>query len=336
MACTPGHSPCFPSHSVRAFRLQPEGGPGWAWHVFLILWLSATACGGGATPTQPNNPSPPPPVFQIPAGVSALVASMYQQLTGYIANALAENQQNLPNNPQNASFINAKIALLQRPTLAVEIANGRMYAEGTATSIDERRIEIATLFAEERMRGEAMQTIVVVGEALPILERFLDTPFSSASVRVWYGFKVGSSGGGGSVFSEDRTTYEARTPASRLPFDAILSHELAHTYLGNEMLTQFLELYAYNRLNGSSPDLSTWRFTRGYTGMRDDNRDVALVLDVYQLLGHDAMARAYKAAYALRPPYGQPLSAPVRQVFVNEAPAALKSIVDDKLSRITF
>ena len=230
----------------------------------------------------------------------------------------------------------AKIALLQRPTLAVEIADGRMFAERTATSVDERRIEIATLFPEERMRGEAMQTILIVGEGLPILEQFLDTPFPSSSIRVWYGFEVGNSGGGGSIFSEDRTSYEARTSAARLPFESILCHELAHSYIGNEILTQFLELYAYNRLHGSTQDLSTWTFTRGYTGMGDHNRDVALVLDVYQMLGHDAMARAYKAAFALRPQYGQPLSAPVRQVFVDQAPTHLKSTIDDKLSRITF
>jgi hypothetical protein len=267
-----------------------------------IVLSCVTACGGGnSTPTQPNNPAPP--IFQIPNGVSALVASMYQQLPAYIGNALAENQANLPLNPQNASFINAKIALLQRPTLAVEIADGRMFAERAVTSIDERRIDIATLFAEERMRGEAMQAIHVVGEALPILERFLDTPFPASSLRVWYGFKVGNSGGGGSIFSEDRTSYEARTSGGRLPFDAILSHELAHSYIGNEILNQFLELY---------------------------------VLDVYQMPGHEAVARAYKAACALRPPYGQPLSPAVRQAFVDQAPTHLKSSVDDKLNRITF
>ena len=298
-----------------------------------IPLLLLAACGGTPAPTQPNAP---PPVFQVPTGVSVLVASMYQQLPSYIAGALADSQADLPRNQHIASFINAKIALLQRPTLAVEIADGRMFAERTATSIDERRIEIATLFAEERMRGEAMQTIQVVGEALPILERFLDTRFPASSVRVWYGFKVGHSGGGATISSEDRTSYEARTPASRLPHDSILGHELAHSYIGNEILNQFLELYVYNRLHGSGPDLSTWSFTRGYTGPSDANRDVALVLDVYQMLGHDAMARAYKAAYGLRPPYGQPLSAAVRQAFVEQAPQQFKATVDAKLSLITF
>jgi hypothetical protein len=300
-----------------------------------IVLSCATACGGGnSTPTQPNNPAPP--LFQIPNGVSALVASMYEQLSAQIATALAENQANLLLNPQNASFITAKIALLQRPTLAVEIAEGRMFADNRATSIDERPIELAALFAEERMRVEAMHTLTVLQQSLPILERFLDTPFPASSIRVWYGFKVGNSGGGGSIYSEDRTSYEARTPASRLPFESILCHELAHSYLGNEILTQFLELYTYNRLHGSTPDLATWTFTRGYAGPGDANRDVALVLDVYQMLGHDAMARAYKAAYALRPPYGQPLSAAVRQVFVDQAPEQYKGAVDTKLSRITF
>jgi hypothetical protein len=305
-----------------------------------LLLLTTAACGGGTpAPTPPNAPTPnapAPPVFQIPTGVTPLVAAMYQLLPNYIANALAESQADLPRNPHIASFINAKIALLQRPTLAAEIADGRMFAERSVTSIDERRIEIATLFAEERLRGEAMQTLQTVGEALPILERFVDTPFPGTAVRIWYGFKVGASGGGGTITAEDRTTYEARTPATRLPHDSILCHELAHTYMGSEILTQFLELYVYNRLLGSTPDLATWGFTRGYAGMRDDNRDVALVLDVYQMLGHDAMARAYKAAVAVRAPYGQPLSAAVRQAFVDQAPQQFKGAVDAKLSLITF
>ena len=259
---------------------------------------------------------------------------MYQQLPTYIAATLAAQQQNLPGNPHIASFINAKITLLRRPALAVEIAEGRMFAEVSARSTDERSIAVATLFPEEHMRGDAMQALTILQESLPVLERFLDTPFPGASLRVWYGFKVGNSGGNGVIDNEDRTSYEARNVP--LPYEASLHHELAHSYIGNEILTQFLELYAYNRLRGSTPDLSTWLFTRGYTGMRDDNRDVALVLDVYQMLGHDAMSRAYKAAYALRPPYGEPLSAAVRQVFVDQAPASLKNSVDDKLSRITF
>jgi hypothetical protein len=302
--------------------------------ALALLLVSLAACGGKPAPTQPNDPAPP--VFQIPGGVSPLVASMYQELPSHITQQLASLQQDVSRNPGIVSFFNTKITLLQRSSLAAEIANGRMFAEVSATSIDERQIAIATLFPEERLRGEAMQAISMLQQALPVLEQFLGTPFPSTQVRVWYGFKIGNSGGGGSIFSEDRTTYEARTPASRLPFDAILQHELSHSYIGNETLNQFLELYTYNRLRGAGPDLATWTFTRGYPGPREDNRDVALVLDVYQLLGHDAMARAYKAAYGLRPPYGQPLSAAVRQVFVDQAPAHLKSAVDDKLSRITF
>lgn len=302
--------------------------------ALAIALLTATAsCGGGnSAPTLPDTPARP--VYQVPVGLSPLLTSMYQQLPTVIASSLADLQRDLPNNQHIASYISAKIAMLQRPTLAVEIADGRMFAE--VTSINEGSIAIATLFPEERMRAEAMQTLTVLQQSLPILERFLDTSFPTASIRVWYGFKVGNSGGGGTISSEDRTSYDERTPVSRLPFESILCHELAHSYIGNEILTQFLELYTYNRLHGSTPDLTTWSFTRGYAGPSDANRDVALVLDVYQLLGHDAMARAYKAAYALRPPYGSPLSPAVRQAFVDQAPEELKALVETKLSRITF
>jgi len=99
-------------------------------------------------------------------------------------------------------------------------------------------------------------------------------------------------------------------------------------------MTQFLELYAYNRALGAGPDLGSWTFTRGYTGPSETNESSALVLDVYGLVGHDAMARAYKAAVPLRPPYGQPIPAAVIEAFVNEAPSAVKEQVRAKLARV--
>ena len=66
------------------------------------------------------------------------------------------------------------------------------------------------------------------------------------------------------------------------------------------------------------------------------NQDASALLDVYQWIGRDGMARAYKAAVPLRPPYGSPLSAACRQVFVDQAPEALKVQVADKIARITF
>jgi hypothetical protein len=302
--------------------------------LVCILSVAAASCSGSGGPAAP---SPPPATGpQIPSGVSGLVGSMYQQLPDQIAAALAENQANLPRNPQNAVQINEKIALLQRPTLAAEMSNSRRFVEGSASSISGGTIAFAALFPEDWMRAEAEASIRTLERALPVLERFVDTPFPGTSVRVWYGFKIGNSGGGGQLFTEDRTTYESRTLPTRLPYDAILGHELAHSYVSNESLTQFLEMYAFNRILTGSTDVRMWTFTRDYVPFSGQNRDSAALLDVYQLLGHDPMARAYTAVLPLRPPYGEPLSAAARQVFVDQAPDSMKTAVAEKVARITF
>jgi hypothetical protein len=291
------------------------------------------ACSGSNGPAGPAPQTNAPP---IPSGASPLVAAMYQRLPGYITSALAENRALLPHNPRYAAQINAKITLLQRPTLAAEISNGRFYVEGTATSMSGQTIAMAALFAEEWMRAEAAESIRMLERVLPVLETFLDMPFPETIVRVWYGFKFGHTGGGGQLFLEDRTMYESRTPATRLPHDEILAHELAHSYISNESLTQFLEMYAYSRVNGATIDISSWTFAREYSAFAAGNQDSAALLDVYQLIGHAAMSRAYAAVVPLRPLYGEPLSSAARQVFVDQAPDPVKTQVAEKIGRITF
>jgi hypothetical protein len=135
---------------------------------------------------------------------------------------------------------------------------------------------------------------------------------------------------------EDQLTYEARTPATRLPFEAIIAHELSHTYISHEGLNQFIELYIYNQLQGGSTDLQTWVFTRNYRPGAPSSESVHALLDVYQLIGATAMVDAYRRVYALRPPYGQPVSQTVKDVFVTAAPAAVQSQVAERMSRVVY
>jgi hypothetical protein len=53
----------------------------------------------------------------------------------------------------------------------------------------------------------------------------------------------------------------------------------------------------------------------------NDNVAHLALLDVYRLVGRDAMARAYRAIYVLAPPYGTMLSAECKQASIDEAPA---------------
>ena len=290
--------------------------------------LVLTGCGG----SSPSAPTPTPTPITPPASsLSATVAAMLDALPAYITSALAENQDLLPMNPQSASYIQAKIVMLQDPNLSTAIRNDRRWAESASS-----RIPIACVFPLESMRSEANLAVTTIEPVVPVLEEFFAKAFPTPAVRVWYGFKIGNTGGGGAIYSEDRTTYEARTGPNRLPFDAILSHELGHSYIGNESLNQFLELYTYNVIRTGSRVPSAWTFVRNWVPGLATNQDVAAVLDVYQLIGYDAMARAYRAIQPLNPPYGSPLSSTVIQTFVDQVLPEQRSQVTDKLRRVTF
>jgi hypothetical protein len=199
-----------------------------------------------------------------------------------------------------------------------------------------RSIPISAVFALESMRAEAGQALQTLGPVVPVLEEFFDRPFPAAAIRLWYGFVIGNSGGGGSIYAEDRTTYETRTEPSRLPYDAILCHELGHSYIPNESLTQFLEMYAYNVIRTGATDPLTWSYTRSWIPDAPANQDSAAVMDIYKAIGPETMKRAYRATYPLEPAYGQPLSSAVVQAFVAQVPASLQSTVAAKLAKVTF
>jgi len=294
---------------------------------------AAIACGSGnSAPTEPT----PPALPAIPNDVSPTLRTMLQSLVADIDAFRRENIDALPRNPQNAAFIQAKISMLQNAALPADIINGRRWIDRTLPGMGGRTIPIALLFPLDAMRAESVLAVDTLAPVLGLLEGFFDTPFPTPAIRVWYGFKIGNSGGGGAIYSEDRTTYESRTPATRLPFDAGLCHELGHSYIGNESLNQFLELYNYNVARGASIDPQTWTFTRSWTPGAVANQDSAAVLDIYQTIGHDAMRRAYRAIYPLRPPYGSPLSQPVIDAFLAQVPASVRAQVDAKLRKIVF
>lgn len=248
--------------------------------------------------------------------------------------AVAAMNDDLPRNPGIASYIEGRIATLLTPGLGGDVIEGRRYVEGSVTSRAGRVSPITAVFPVESMRADAARAVRYAESAVPVLEEFLDTAFPTPAVRIWYGFRIGNSGGGGTINAEDRATYEARTPETRLPHDAMIVHELGHSFVGSESLTQFLELYGYNVLRTGSAELRDWTFTRGWVAGRDENEGVHALLDVYALIGRDAMARAYRAVLPLRPPYGQPLTAAAQQAFVDAAPEAAKAQVAAKVAKV--
>ena len=294
----------------------------------LVLAGLVSACESGSRPSLTPGTQPP---ARNPA-----VTFMLDGLTTYITQALQENQANLPRNPQSASFIQAKIAILQQPGLAAEIVEGGRWATAQVMSSNSRPLAIGCVFPLEAMRADGGDAVRTIEAVLPMLEAFLGVPSPVEAVKVWYGFVVGNSGGAGSIYTEDRATYEARTPPTRVPYDAILGHEMGHTFIGNESLTQFLEMYVWNVVRNRGTDPLQWTFTRDWTPGLATNQDSAALLDIYQLIGHDVMRAAIRASRPLGPGYGQPLSPAVIQAFLAQVPAALQTQVSEKLARITF
>jgi len=305
--------------------------------ILAAVLLVTAACGSSSTPVSPTSTtgsSPPVPPSPTPANFSAALSAMLGDLPTYITQALAQNQDLLPRNPQLASQLQAKIAMLQMPSLAADIRSASRWVESQARSRDGRSIPIVLIYPLESMRAEASLAVQTVEPVLPALETFYDRAFPTSVVRVWCGFVMGNTGGGGTIYTEDRLTYESRTGADRLPYDAILTHELGHTYMPNEALNQFVELYVYNLIRTGSNDPQQWVFTRSWRPGLSSNTGSAALLDVRQIIGNDAMLRAYRAIYPLQPAYGQPLSAAVVQAFLTQVPTPLQTQVSSKLATI--
>ena len=269
-------------------------------------------------------------LIAVPVQASAEASAMLGTLGWYLPWARATLAGNLPRNPGIAQHIEAKMALLATPGLGSDIVSEKRVVEGEVLTAT-RAIPLAAMFPVEAMRADAQQSITVMQETVPILEQFL-VPFPTARVRLWHGFIIGNSGGGGGLNMEDRASWAAR--GVTLPYDAVIAHELAHSYVGNEALTQFLELYAHNvRVTGST-DIANWTAKRGYTGPQASNTGLRALLDIYVLVGPAVMSQAYKAILPLNPGYGVELSAAVQQAFVNAVPADQRSAVAAKLAMV--
>jgi hypothetical protein len=246
------------------------------------------------------------------------------------------NEDLLANNPRNEAQINDLLDVLRAPGLADDIRNEARHEAAAVPSMDGRRVPIVSVFPRPTSRQDAIRANGYVQLAMPIVEAFYQTPYPSDAVRIWYGFIIGNRGGGGAITSEDQTTYETRrgpVVIGYTPFEAIMQHELGHTYMGNEYLNQFVELFAYNMIHTRSTDVDSWIWTRDYVPFASDNAYTHGLIDIYQLIGLDAMSRAYRNLHQIYPPYGAPLSEEGKQLIIDEAPANLRDQVRAILDR---
>lgn len=241
--------------------------------------------------------------------------------------------QDMPRNPTLTAQFQAKIDLLQDPNLYSSIVRGGFFAVDFVASTNGRQISIVAVFPTNDMRSEATQAVQWVRLGIPLLENFMATPFPMTQIRIWYGFRIGNLGGGGSIWSEDQGTYESRWKQGMSPYEALYYHELSHTYIAHESLNQFLEMYQYNLVHTGSTSYQNWT---NYRVPPESWPWITAILDIYKLIGPDAMARAYKTIYNINPPYGVLLSQECKQAFIDQAPPNLKSQVSQLASIIQY
>ncbi|HEY0995599.1 MAG TPA: Ig-like domain-containing protein [Gemmatimonadaceae bacterium] len=263
-------------------------------------------------------------------------AEMLRALDGEIRNARLFLQDGAPRNPSLATWYDAKTALVTRASLFGDILRGRQWIADSVRSVDGRMLHVVAVYAIDTIHPAAMRAMQEVIASLPHLEAITATPYPHDHLWIWDGFQVGSWGGGGELHLEDEGTYLARraNDASPNPYISVVPHEAAHSYIPHESLTQFLELYAYNVSRIGSTDPTRWAWTRKWVPGAP-TEGVHILLDVYQLMGRDAMARAYRAMATMRPLSGVPLSAAAKQAFIDAAPAAVRDQVAAKLANLT-
>jgi hypothetical protein len=257
---------------------------------------------------------------------------MLGRLAAKIIFSYHENQELRARNLARAAFYDQKLAMLATPGLINQIFDDRRWVEGNATSV-QGVTPIGAVFPLESMRDECADAVLVLQQSLPILVAFMGEPFPSNWLEVWYGFTMGASGGSGRIDIVDRTMSEAyNTGSSR--YEATLAHEAAHSFISNEALTQFLELYAYNVRLGLGTDPLNWEHTRDWSPTTASPFGVNGVMDIYFAVGHDAVQRAYRAVAPLRPAYGRPLSDAIIAAFVAQVPEEHRAFVEERLRTI--
>jgi hypothetical protein len=265
-----------------------------------------------------------------------VINAMLVGLAAQIESEITYNESLLANNPRLEDEIRDLLDLLRTPSLADDIRNGERYEANAVESVDGRRLPIVSMFPRPSPRQDAIRANGYAQLAMPFIEEFYQTPYPAENLKIWYGFKIGNSGRLGTIDTEDQTTYETRrgpVVIGYTPFEAIVQHELGHSYMGNETLNQFVELYAYNRIYTNSVDVNSWIWTRNYVPFDPDNANIHGILDIYQLIGHEAMSRAYRNLHQINPPYGSPLSEEGKRLIIDEAPSNLQEQVRAILDR---
>lgn len=263
-------------------------------------------------------------------GEMTLVGQMYAELPDFITRSIASTRRDLMYNPLLTAYLQAQIDKLTAPGLAEGIvARGQVLFRALPSLAGSLPAALVYMAPEMRPRAERMLNLLAA--VLPLAEDFFGLPYPPGRMKVWYGFAIGSDS---TIAIEDEALYAARPPDTKQPYDGVAPHELAHAFMPHETLNQFLELLFINQLLTGETALDRWTIKRGYIASRPDNQQIHALLDIYGLIGLDAMRTAYRRIYPLRPPFAQPLGLDAQQVLVDAAPAATQERVRALAARI--
>jgi hypothetical protein len=168
--------------------------------------LAVVAACGNQAPTAPTPPVFTPVVLPpVPAGLPQVLTTMLSNLLAEIGISLADNRAILPNNPQSAALITARIAMLESPTLGVDIINRQQWIHGESSG--GHRTPIGLVFALESMRSEAGEALDHLTRVLPVLDDFFGQPFPRTTLQVWYGLQPQCVGGRAAPNIRKKRTY---------------------------------------------------------------------------------------------------------------------------------
>jgi hypothetical protein len=256
------------------------------------------------------------------------------RLKAYLTTAISTLRTDLPANPHLKAQIEAKIEMLQEPGLYDEIVSHCYYFADSVRSVDGRTIPLVVVFPKPEMRGDAWYSLEIVKQAIPVDEDFMAMPLPRSSIVIFYGFGVGSNS---AIELEDRADYIARWKPPMLPYDPILVHEVGHSFIVHEGLNQFFELYTYNMLLVHSASADSWVYFKvPTTSGASPQKTAATLVAIYRLIGLEGMEKAYRAIFVIGDPYGKPLAATVKKVFIDQAPAGVRSKVAALVANLTY
>lgn len=154
MIVMPALATCTASRTIAVVRMAVRRTVRLARLAPVVLTWSALGCGSSSVNPAAPTPTATPQPLVVPELGNRVLEQMLSDLPAHIAASLRSNQQSLYANPGAVAARQAKIGLLQRPTIANEIVAGRWFDARNTPSM-RGTVMMATVFLQEALIAEA-------------------------------------------------------------------------------------------------------------------------------------------------------------------------------------